>query len=91
MNQTSGKSSVISRLKIVEGHLKKVREMAENGVYCIDILHQTQAIESALKEIDNIILENHLNTCVVNSIKKGKAKEAINEIMTVFKKAKKSK
>lgn len=83
MNKT-----IVNRLKIAEGHLRKVREMVEKGAYCIDVLHQSQAVEAALKEIDALILNNHLNTCVVNSIKKGRPKEVIDEVMAVFKKTK---
>lgn len=59
--------------------------MVEDQDYCIDILHQSQAIEKALKETDNLILENHLKTCVVEQLQKGK-KEAVFEVMNVFKK-----
>lgn len=62
--------------------------MVENDVYCIDILHQLQAIESGLKETGNVLLENHLKTCVADAIKKGDAEESIAEIMQVFKKKK---
>ena len=89
MNTHSDKNQIIKRLKIVQGHLNKVTSMMVDDVYCIDILHQTSAIESALKEIDNLILQNHLNTCVIDSIKKGKSKEVINEIMNIFKRGKK--
>lgn len=82
--------SVINRLKIADGHLKKVIQMVENNQYCIDVLHQSQAVQAALKEIDNLILHNHLNTCVVDAIKKGKSKEVISEIMAVFRKNNKS-
>ena len=77
---------VIHRLKIAKGHLEKVIKMVEDQVYCIDVLHQSQAIQSALKEADNVLLENHLKTCAVDHIKKGKTKEAIEEVMEVFKK-----
>lgn len=62
--------------------------MVENDVYCIDILHQLQAVESGLKETGNVLLENHLKTCVADAIKKGDAEESIAEIMQVFKKKK---
>ena len=81
------KSKIIRRLQIAEGHLKKVREMLEKNAYCIDVLHQSQAVQAALKEIDSLILHNHLNTCVVDAIKKGRSKEVIDEIMAVLKKS----
>lgn len=78
---------ITHRLKISQGHLKKVIQMAEANYYCIDILHQSQAVQKALKETDNLILENHLKTCVSDAIRKGKDKQAISEIMEVFKKS----
>ena len=77
---------ITHRLKIAKGHLEKVIKMVEEDAYCIDVLHQMQAVESGLKETGNVILENHLQTCAADAIKKGKSKEAIKEIMNVFKK-----
>lgn len=79
---------ILHRLKIANGHIKKVINMVEEDQYCIDILTQSQAVQSALKEVDNLILQNHLECCVVNDIKKGKTKETIDEVMKVFRKSK---
>lgn len=76
------------RLQIAQGHLKKILNMVEDGQYCIDVIHQSQAVQSALQEADSAILENHLKTCVVDHIKRGEAKTSIDEIMNVFKKNK---
>lgn len=74
------------RLQIAIGQLKKVMAMVEKDEYCIDILHQSEATQKALKEIDNLILEEHLQGCVVDSIKKGNSNEAVSEVMNVFRK-----
>lgn len=79
---------ILHRLKIARGHLEKVIKMVENDAYCIDVLQQLNAVESGLQETGNVLLENHLKTCAVDSIKAGKTDEAIAEIMTVFKKSK---
>lgn len=79
---------VLHRLKIARGHLDKVINMAEQDDYCIDIIHQSQAVQSALKEADNSLLENHLKSCVVNQMKEGKTEQSIEEIMKVFRKNK---
>lgn len=60
--------------------------MIEADDYCIDIVHQLLAVQSALKNTDELILENHLKTCVADSIKKGESDEAIKEVMEVLKK-----
>ena len=79
---------ILHRLKIAQGHLKKVIQMIESDDYCIDILTQSQAVQSAIKETDSLILKNHLESCVIEDIKKGKTKETVNEIMKVFRKSK---
>lgn len=77
---------VTHRLKIARGHLDKVISMMEDDTYCIDVMHQLQAVEKGLKETGNLLLENHLKCCVSDAIKKGKADESIEEIMQVFNK-----
>jgi len=63
-----------------------VKEMVENDKYCIDVLHQNQAVRAALKKVDELVLSNHLNTCVIDAIKKGNKKQVISEVINVFKK-----
>lgn len=77
---------ILHRLKIARGHLNKVITMVEEDAYCIDVLQQLQAVESGLNETGNLLLENHLKSCVSDAIKQGKAEESIAEIMQVFKK-----
>ncbi|MCL4354437.1 metal-sensitive transcriptional regulator [Patescibacteria group bacterium] len=77
---------ILHRLKIARGHMEKVIKMTEKKEYCIDIIHQSQAVQSALFEVDNLIMENHLRTCAANAIRRGDQKEAIDEVMSVFKK-----
>ena len=77
---------IIHRLKIAKGQLESVIKMLEEDKYCIDVLHQIQAVESALKETGNLVLENHLKQCVSDAIGKGQKEEAIAEVMQVFKK-----
>lgn len=75
--------TILHRLKITRGHLDRVIKMVEAGDYCVDVIHQSQAIQSALKGTDQVILKNHMETCVAESIKQGKAKEVIEEVMRV--------
>lgn len=79
---------ILHRLKISRGHLNKVIKMVEEDDYCIDVLHQMQAVGSAISETEGVVLENHLKTCAIDAIRKGKQEEAIKEIMTVFEKNK---
>ncbi len=76
---------ITHRYQISLGHLKKVLQMVEEDQYCIDILHQSQALRKAIEETENLIMENHLQSCVADDIKKGEDKKAIAEVMSVFK------
>lgn len=82
------KERIVHRLKIVQGHVRKVQSMVDTDEYCIDIIHQSQAIQKALKEIDNVILQDHLLGCVTRAIQKGQKDTAVKEVMSIFKKTK---
>ena len=77
---------IIHRYKISRGHLDKVIEMLESGEYCLNIVHQSLAVQSALRKADELVLKNHLESCVADSIKRGESKEAISEVMQVLEK-----
>jgi DNA-binding FrmR family transcriptional regulator len=87
MNDTGIKKNLIHRLKIARGHLDKVISMVEKDDYCIDVIHQSLAVQAALKQVDQKILKNHMETCVAESIREGKTKEVINEVMKVVEKS----
>lgn len=77
---------IIHRLKISLGHLKKVVSMVESDEYCIDILHQMQAVREGIKKTEDVVMANHLESCVADEIKKGNSKKAIAEVMSVLNK-----
>ncbi len=77
---------ILHRLKIARGHLDKVIDMVTHGDYCIDIVHQSMAVQAALRETDQVVLKNHMQTCVVDSIRKGHTNEVIDEVMKVMEK-----
>lgn len=80
------KRSILHRLKIARGHLDRVVRMVEQEEYCIDVVHQSQAVQSALKKADEEVLRHHLQTCVEDSIKNGDSETAIEELMKVIEK-----
>lgn len=57
----------IQRLKTVEGHIRGIQRMLEEDKYCIDVIRQIQAVQSALNKISAQILDGHLNTCLLNA------------------------
>jgi DNA-binding FrmR family transcriptional regulator len=80
------KKKVLHRMKIAKGHLEKVISMVDKGEYCLDIIQQSQAVQSALGKVDELILENHLKTCVRESMASNKnIDEKVKEVIEVFK------
>ncbi|MBI4225799.1 metal-sensing transcriptional repressor [Candidatus Roizmanbacteria bacterium] len=79
------KKNLLHRLKIARGHFDKVIQMVDEDEYCLDITQQTYAIQSAIKKIDEVILERHLKTCVKDAIISDKqVDEKVKEILEVF-------
>ena len=77
----------IRRLKTTEGHLRGVTRMLEEGAYCIDVIRQIQAVQSALNKISTLILEEHLNSCLITAVRGEDAAERermLKEIADVF-------
>jgi len=61
--------SSVLRLKTIEGHVKGVTRMVENGEYCINVIRQIQAVQAALNKVTTQILDEHLNSCVITAIR----------------------
>ena len=78
---------IVNRLRSVQGHVRGVGKMVEDGAYCIDIVNQISAIQAALQKVNSMILDRHLHTCVTTAIRSDDADErerVISEILGVF-------
>lgn len=78
-------SDVQKRLNRIIGQLNGVKSMIDDNRYCGDVLTQLAAVESAVKSVSRIVLQNHLETCVVEQIQRGNV-EVVDEVMQLFKK-----
>jgi len=85
------KKKAVRRLSIIQGQLKGLAKMVEEEKYCVDIITQTSAIKEALSGVEDLILENHLSTHVLQQIRGGKEQKAVAEILKVYKLAQKKK
>lgn len=79
------KEKLIKRLKRVEGQVRGIQKMIEEDRYCVDILVQISAIESAMKQVGYAITERHMKHCVSDAIKAGDGNDSIEELMKVLK------
>lgn len=59
----------LARLKTIEGHIRGIEKMVENGEYCIDVIKQIQAVQAALNKVSITVLDGHLNSCLVTAIR----------------------
>ncbi len=85
------KQKASRRLKIIQGQLKGLVKMVDDEKYCVDIITQASAIKEALSGVEDLVLENHLSTHVLQQIKGGKEKKAVAEILKVYKLAQRKK
>jgi len=82
----------LQRMKTIEGHLKGVIRMLEDGEYCIDVIRQINAIQGALNKVSEGILRDHLNSCVTTAIRGEDVSErqrVLEEIAEVYAQSKK--
>ena len=77
-----------ARLSRIEGQIKGVKRMIDDGEYCIDIITQIQAARAALQSVNKTILEKHLKHCVAATLEaknESESEQKLAEIMTVIK------
>ena len=78
------KKPIQDRLRRIEGQVRGLQELVEKDTYCIDVITQTSAIKSALSRVEDLLLENPLDTCASNQIKAGNINKAKQEILAVY-------
>lgn len=79
----SSKDAYLKRLRRIEGQSRGLQRMVEEDTYCIDILTQVAAMTKALEAVSLALLEDHLNTCVLDAAQAGEREgaEKITEAM----------
>ena len=73
-----------NRLSRVSGQINGIIKMLDDNRYCGDVLMQLSASEAAIRRISEIILQDHLETCVVEQIRSGNV-EVVDEVMQLIK------
>jgi DNA-binding FrmR family transcriptional regulator len=80
-------ADIVRRLKSVEGHVRGVQRMVEEGSYCIDVVNQIVAIQRALKKVSGLMLDQHLHSCVTHAMRGPDAaarERVLDELLEVF-------
>jgi DNA-binding FrmR family transcriptional regulator len=87
MLNESDRKKLAARLNRIEGQVRGISRMIDDGAYCTDVLHQISAAQAALGRVGDIVLENHLDTCVSQAFQSGNERdrrEKIEEVMEIF-------
>lgn len=79
------KDRIIRRLKLIEGQIRGLQKLIERDTYCIDVITQTSAVKQGLSNVEDLLLENHLDGCILEQVKSGQTKKAKEEILKVYK------
>lgn len=79
--QADKKQSALNRLKTVRGHLDAVVAMVEDERYCPEIMKQVSALQGSLEKVNRVLLENHVETCVMHAVAEGRTGEIVDELM----------
>ena len=76
---------LINRLSRIEGQIRGLKRMVEEGAYCPDILNQSAAASAALSSFNRVLMSNHIKSCVMDDIKAGND-ETVDELLGVLQK-----
>ena len=79
------KKQLVNRLNRIEGQIKGIRTMLEDGRYCDDILVQVAAVTSSLKSFGLVLLDSHMKSCVAQKLAEGHT-EVLDEVMQTIRK-----
>ncbi len=80
----TSKQTIERRLKIIGGQVRGIQDMVAQDTYCIDVITQISAVKQALTVIEDLMMEDHLGSCVIKQIKSGQEKKAKEEILKVY-------
>jgi len=82
--QESVRDECLKRLSYIDGHLHGVQRMIQEDAYCVDVLKQSFAVRRALEKLEAIMLDGHLQTCVVEGIRDGRDQQVIGELVELY-------
>ncbi|MDX1662020.1 MAG: metal-sensitive transcriptional regulator [Gemmatimonadota bacterium] len=88
------KDALTNRLRRIEGQVRGLQKMLEEGRYCVDVLTQIDAVTAALARVQDQILESHIHHCVADALSEGAdpvdRDRKVDEVVTLLKKFRRS-
>jgi DNA-binding FrmR family transcriptional regulator len=77
----------LERMRNIEGHIRGIEKMMVEDAYCIDIIRQIQAVQAALNKVEGMVLDGHLNNCLITAIRgedPNERERVLREISDIF-------
>ena len=71
----------MNRLKTARGHLEAVIAMVEEERYCPDVMKQVSAVQGSLEKVNRVLLQNHVETCVMHAVAEGRSEQIVDELL----------
>lgn len=84
---------LIHRLRRIEGQVRGIQKMVEEGRYCVDVMTQIDAVAAALARVQDGVLESHLEHCMSEALEGadlGARREKVDEVVTLLRKYRRS-
>jgi CsoR family transcriptional regulator, copper-sensing transcriptional repressor len=81
------KARIIDRLKKIEGQVRGVQQMIDDSRYCLDEVQQANAIIAGMRQVELLIIEDHLNAGMDFAVKSKEINAAVRDMMTVLRAA----
>ncbi len=79
-NHHKHRKNIVNRLAKIEGHVRSVKKMTEEGRDCNELLIQLSAVRSAVDSCGKLILKDHLEGCLINAVKSGNEEEMLKQL-----------
>ena len=76
---------LVNRLSRIEGQIRGLKRMVEEGAYCPDILNQSAAASAALSSFNRVLMSNHIKSCVIDDVRAGND-ETVDELLGILQK-----
>ena len=75
------KKAALNRLKTARGHLDAVIAMVDEERYCPDVMKQVSAVQGSLEKVNRVLLQNHVETCVMHAVEEGRSEQIVDELL----------
>lgn len=82
--QQDSKADILNRLKRIEGQIKGIQKMVEEGKQCNDVLTQIAAVRAAINRVGAMMLERHSKTCLKNTFQSGECGKVVDDLINTI-------